>query len=363
MSALHYKRSPKRNIAKFLLKRNARSSRRVAGSKSLVSVSSVGYNRNRVIQPIMILRENIYRLLEEKLEKLNELRPVSSTLLVKLRERFEVEMTYNSNAIEGNSLTLKETYWVIQQGITVKNKPLKDHLEAKNHKEALEYLYELADKEHPFTFSEKIIKELHALIVKESKKDIAGSYRKVDVFIAGSDHKPPSAVQVKEKMTELIEWVSRRLDKMPIIDFAAILHHKFVHIHPFEDGNGRTARLLMNIFLMRYGFPLVIIQNNDRKKYYNALAMADAGKYEQLVNFIGQTVLRSLNIYLDVLTPSNEKSKWIPLAEASKYCSYSAAYLGKLAKEGKIDAFKQKRNWLTTKEAVRDYEMKHNNMF
>lgn len=310
------------------------------------------------IQPTLLLRSNLEKMLEEKLKQLKKLRPLSAVLVQKLKKRFEIEMTYNSNAIEGNTLTLKETYWVIQQGITVKGKSLKDHLEAKNHKEALDFLYELVEHGKSSTISEYLIKSLHSLVIQDIHREIAGRYRNKDVFITGTDHTPPSALEVPAKMEEFIVWARKNYLKMPVVDFSAIFHHKFVHIHPFEDGNGRTGRLLMNIFLLQHGFPMTIIQVNDRQKYYRALAAADAENYSPLVNFIGQCVLRSLNIYLDVLTPSKEKENWISLAEAAKYCSYSQAYLGKLAKEGKIDAFKIKRNWVTTKEAVERYVKK-----
>lgn len=309
--------------------------------------------------PYVFIQENLKATLEERLKKLNKLRPVSQTLLIKLKERFEVEMTYNSNAIEGNTLTLKETYWVIQQGITVKGKSLKDHLEAKNHKEALDFLYETIGHGKNFTFSEHLIKELHSLIIQDIDKNIAGRYRNIDVFIAGTDHKPPSAMDVPLKMRELTEWAQENHKKTYIAEFAAIFHHKFVNIHPFQDGNGRTGRLLMNIFLMQYGFPIAIIQKNDRKKYYRVLEIADNGNYKPLVLFIAQAILRSLNIYLDVLTPSKNKENFISLAKATKYCSYSQAYLGKLAKEGKLEAIKIKRNWVTTKEAVEKYAKEH----
>lgn len=303
----------------------------------------------------MFIKEKLKKILEERLKKLNKLRPVSKTLLLKLKERFEVEMTYNSNAIEGNTLTLKETYWVIQQGITVKGKSLKDHLEAKNHKEALDFLYEIIERDKKFTFSEHLIKQIHSLIIQDIDRNIAGQYRNIDVFIAGTEHVPPSALDVSFKMKELADWARRNHNKMYIVEFAAIFHHKFVHIHPFQDGNGRTARLLMNIFLMRHGFPIAIIQKNDRQKYYRVLGAADNGDYKPLVLFVAQAVLRSLNIYLDVLTPVKNKEKLISLAEAEKYCSYSQAYLGKLAKEGKLEAIKLRRNWMTTKEAVTRY--------
>lgn len=303
----------------------------------------------------MLLASNRKNLLEEKLKKLNKLRPISPTLLLKLKEHFEVEMAYNSNAIEGNRLTLKETYWVIQQGVTVKGKSLKDHLEAKNHKEALDYLYELIEHGSTHTISEHLIKSLHSLIIQDIDRSIAGQYRKVDVFITGTEHVPPSALEVPYKMQELIAWAQKSHKKMYVVDFAALFHHKFVHIHPFQDGNGRVGRLLMNIFLMQHGFPLTIIQNNDRQKYYRVLSRADGGNGKPLSMFVAQAILRSLNIYLDVLTPSRGKENFMSLAEATKYGPYSQAYLGKLAKEGKLEAIKLKRNWVTTKEAIQRY--------
>jgi Fic family protein len=309
----------------------------------------------------MLLLEKQWKILEEKLKKLNKFRPISSTLLLKLKERFEIEMTYNSNAIEGNTLTLKETYWVIQQGITVKGKSLKDHMEAKNHKEALDWLYEMIEHDSRQTISENLIRSMHALVIRDIDRNIAGQYRNVDVFITGTEHKPPSAMDVPFKMRELVEWARKNYGKMNIIEFAAIFHHKFVNIHPFQDGNGRTGRLLMNIFLMQYGFPLTIIQKNDRQKYYRVLAAADNGNYKPLVLFVAQAVLKSLSIYLDVLTPSKEKENFISLAQATKYCTYSQEYLGKLAKEGKLEAIKIKRNWMTTKEAVLRYVKEHRN--
>lgn len=303
----------------------------------------------------MLIKKILLELLEKKLKKLNELRPLSNILLKKLKERFEVEMTYNSNAIEGNTLTLKETYWVIQEGITVKGKSLKEHLEVKNHKEALDYLYSLVGSPVGQSLSEHLIKQIHSLIIQNIDKKIAGQYRKNDVFITGTDHVPPSAIDVSYKMQELIIWMNENSKKMTIIEFSAIVHHKFVHIHPFEDGNGRTGRLLMNVFLMQFGFPIAIIQKNDRQKYYNSLSKADSGNYKPLVNLIAQAVLRSLNIYLNVLIPANEKKEYLLLSEISKNCPYSQEYLSKLAKEGKIDAYKEKRNWLTTKEAIENY--------
>ena len=176
-------------------------------------------------------------------------------------------MTYNSNAIEGNSLTLKETYWVVNEGLTVKGKPLKDHLEAKDHHAALDYLYDLIDHRKNQTLSEQLIRTLHQLITRETEEEWAGRYRQSNVIIGGADHKPPDALEIPSQMRDLMDWLKDNQRKFNIVELAALLHHRLVFIHPFLDGNGRTARLVMNILLMRFGYPLVVILKNDRKKY------------------------------------------------------------------------------------------------
>src|SRR3989338_5979215 len=137
--------------------------------------------------------------LDEKLAKLNALRPLNPAQVGKRREQLEVEMTYNSNAIEGNSLTLRETYLVLQEGMTIKGKPLKDHLEAKDHKEALDFLYDLISQDQ-YTISEHLIRQLHQLVVRETEKEYAGKYRSGSVIIGGADHTPPDAVDVPRQM-------------------------------------------------------------------------------------------------------------------------------------------------------------------
>lgn len=294
--------------------------------------------------------------LEEKLVKLSKLRPLPKSAVQKLREKFQIEMTYNSNAIEGNSLTLKETFLVINEGITVKGKPLKDHLEAKDHYAALEYLYDLIDNDKKHAVSGMLIKNLHQIILQETDKEWAGRYRNANVIIGGAKHTPPDALQVPHKMRDLITWLNSQKNKLNIIELSALLHHRLVHIHPFFDGNGRTARLTMNLFLMQAGYPLVVIMKNDRKKYYAVLDKADSGKYEPLVKFIAQSIERSLDIYLKTLTPATTKQeKLISLAEITKTTPFSAKYLNLLARQGKLEAYKDGRNWLTSKEAVERY--------
>ncbi|MCK4553995.1 Fic family protein [Candidatus Parcubacteria bacterium] len=302
------------------------------------------------------LNHIIVNRLEKKLQQLNDLRPLPPAGVKKLQESLRIEMTYNSNAIEGNSLTLKETFLVINEGITVKGKPLKDHLEAKDHHTALEYLYELIEKGKRHTISERLIRALHQLVVQETDKEWAGVYRNANVIIGGADHTPPDALDVPQKMQGLIKWIKNNKKQLHIIELSALLHHKLVNIHPFFDGNGRTARLTMNLLLLQKGFPLVIILKNDRKKYYNVLSKADKGNIEPLIRFIAQAVERSLDLYLKTLTPiSKKREKYLLLSEIANGTPYSAKYLNLLARLGKLEAHKEDRNWLTTKEAVERY--------
>ncbi|MBI2638837.1 Fic family protein [Candidatus Peregrinibacteria bacterium] len=294
--------------------------------------------------------------LEEKRKRLNALRPLPASAVRKLREHFEVEMTYNSNAIEGNSLTLRETFLVLSEGITIKGKPLKDHLEATNHKEALDYLYDLVDHEKNISFSEHLIKSFHQLVTHNIEKEWAGRYRNAPVRITGTTHQPPNALQVPHLMQNLIHWVSQNQKRLHVVELAAILHHQFVHIHPFFDGNGRTARLIMNVLLLQKGFPLAIILKNDRRRYYRVLQEADLGNFKPLVEFVTKAVERSLDIYLNVLTPSAvRKEKPVLLSKAAKFSRYSAKYLNLLVNKGFLEAYKEGRNWVTTREAIERY--------
>jgi len=294
--------------------------------------------------------------IDKKLANLQALRPLPSIAVKKLREQFEIEMTYNSNAIEGNSLTLKETFLVINEGITVKGKPLKDHLEAKDHHDAIEMLYELVSKATRPTISQHLIRTLHQLVVKKTDEEFAGKYRTSAVFIGGASHTPPDALQIPEYMKKLLAWYSKNQKKAHPVELAALLHHKFVYIHPFFDGNGRTARLLMNIVLLKAGYPLAVILKNDRQKYYRALQSADLGDMVPLIRFVAQAVERSLDIYLKTLTPATEYTeKFLTLSDVSKGTPYSAKYLNLLAGQGKLEAHKKNRNWLSSKEALQRY--------
>jgi len=304
----------------------------------------------------MYLDIHLKKRIDDKLKKLQALRPLPPQAVAKLKEQFSIEMTYNSNGIEGNKLTLKETFLVINEGLTIKGKSLKDHLEAKDHYEALNYLYESIEHDKKHTLSEVFIRNLQKLIVKETDPEYAGAYRTSNVIITGSDHRPPDASEVSMLMKELLTWVKENKNKLHPIELSALLHHKLVNIHPFFDGNGRTARLIMNIILLQTGYPLVVVLKNDRRKYYDTLSKADKNDPASFIRFVAQAVERSMNMYLKALLPKkNRKENFLPLLKLSKSSPYSEKYLNLLARQGKIEAYKEKRNWLTTKEAVEEY--------
>lgn len=294
------------------------------------------------------LTNDIKKRLEEKLAKLNELRPLPASAVKKLQEQFKIEMAYNSNAIEGNSLTLRETYLVITEGLTIKNKPLKDHLEAKDHYEALDYLFKLVENKKSVDISEEVILNLHKIVVLDTEKDWAGHYRNSWVMITGTNYLPPEASDVPSLMREVVNWFEQNKKKLHPVELAAILHHKLVYVHPFFDGNGRTARLVMNLVLMSRGYPLVVILKNDRRRYYDLLQKADDGDWAPFVMFISQAVERTLNIYL-------REEKYLSLSALALKFGYPAKYLNLLSRSGKLEAHKEGRNWVASPEAVQRY--------
>ena len=301
------------------------------------------------------LQEYLDRI-DQKKSLLDKKRPIPSIVLQSIKDSLTVEWTYNSNAIEGNTLTLQETKMVIEEGFTIKGKSLREHFEAVNHQDAISFIESLANV--GYELSEKDILETHALVLQRIEREYAGRYRNAGVRISGANFIPPNALKVDELMHDLVQWTRDvTLDLHPIVK-AAIFHHRFVWIHPFFDGNGRTVRLLFNLLLMKEGYPPSIILKNDRKKYYDALNKANSGDYSKLVLLILQAVERSLNIYLSNLNNNYEDFQTITNIVNEPMMPYGQEYVSLLARSGKIDAFKEGRNWLTTKDAVLAYAKK-----
>ena len=227
---------------------------------------------------------------------LDSKRPLTEGELERLKEEFVVGYTYNSNAIEGNTLTLRETDMVLK-GLTINKKPLKDHLEAIGHKEAFEYLYDLVKGDIPI--SEYIIKQIHYLVLADKPKD-RGTYRKVAVSILGAKHTPVKPYLIELKLQELLKWYAN--DKEDFITKLARFHIEFEAIHPFIDGNGRTGRLLVNLELMKLGYPPIDIKFTDRMAYYSAFDSYHVkGDLKPMINLFSKYLLERLQQYISIL--------------------------------------------------------------
>ncbi len=209
-------------------------------------------------------KESILAQIDYKKHELYGRRPLTEGELERLNEEFTVEYTYNSNAIEGNTLTLRETDLVLR-GLTIDQKPLKDHMEAVGHKEAFDYVRELVKENAPLT--ESVIKQIHYLVLAD-KKDDRGVYRRVPVRIMGAHHEPVQPYLIEPRMEQLL--LDYAASEEHIVTKLARFHIEFEGIHPFIDGNGRTGRLLVNLELMKAGYPPIDIKFTDRVAYYNA---------------------------------------------------------------------------------------------
>ena len=296
-----------------------------------------------------LINKRIHERVLDKKKRLDSHRPISLSLVKRLKEQLCINYTYNSNAIEGNTLTLHETRLVIQEGITVGGKSITEVLEAKNHPEAINFIEDLVSEKREI--SEDNILGLHKLIMSNIIDD-AGCYRSTGVTIGGAVFSPPPSSEVKPRIDELLEWLRRNPEEYTPIELAAVFHHRFVWIHPFIEGNGRTARLLMNATLMKNGYPFIaIVLKNDRPKYLKTLMEADLGNSAPFVNFIARCVEKSLDVYLEAL----EEPQILTLSEAAKMTSYSQEYLSLLARKGALGAHKQARNWVISKKDLDRY--------
>ena len=227
--------------------------------------------------------------------------------LEKLREHFRTHHIYHSAGIEGNRLTLQETALVLKEGIDISDKPVKDSIEVKNLGLAFDFLYELAKED--VELSENYIRQLHKIIVGDEQALRPGDYRSIGVIITGSEHRPPEPFEVPIRMMELVEWVQANKEINPII-LSAIAHHEFVKIHPFTDGNGRTARIILNLLLLKKGYPICNIKRTERPSYYQSLSEADRGNYEPIINIVANNCSELFAEYLRVRDESARMTEW-----------------------------------------------------
>ena len=233
-------------------------------------------------------------------EKLKNLRPLSQTEMRRLSEEFMIENTYDSNAIEGNTRTLRETALRLQEGITIAEKPLKDHLEAIGHKDAFLYIVELADRNEPLT--EKVIKDIHSLVLMNDSAN-RGVYRRLPVKILGVQHNPPQPYLVPVEMERLVLNYTQMKQEKHIIEAIGLFHILFEGIQPFIDGNGRTGRLILNLELIKAGLLPINIKFTDRRRYYecfdNYYVKNDNG--ESMINLIADYEINELEKRIAIL--------------------------------------------------------------
>ena len=239
-------------------------------------------------------------LIDDKMARLATLRPLTKGEVERLNEEFTVEFTYNSNAIEGNTLTLRETDMVLR-GLTIDQKPLKDHLEAIGHKEAFEYVQTLVAEDTPLT--EQVVKDIHYLVLSDKKED-RGVYRKVPVRIMGAANAPAQPFMICPLMEQWLADYAQSQEN--IVTKMARFHLAFESIHPFIDGNGRTGRLLVNLELMKAGYPPIDIKFSDRLAYYQAFDdFHTKGSLSAMENLFARYLNERLDMYLGILSLDN----------------------------------------------------------
>jgi len=301
-----------------------------------------------------VMDKTLLSSIEGKKRELDKLRPLPPSIVQKLKEQFLIEWTYNSNAIEGNTLTLQETELVLNRGLTIGNKSLKEHFEAINHKECIELVEKFVEKKEDL--NAQFIKQLHKIILKNIDDYQAGVYRKTNVRILGAVHIPPDASKIERLMDEFLDWYYTNKHQIPVPELAAWVQYKFVYIHPFIDGNGRVARLLTNLYLMARDYPPVILKKEDRGKYYKSLRAADSGNLEPFANFIAKAVDENMTLYLSI---SGGNDELLPLRELAIETPYSQEYLSLRARQGLLDAVKIGKTWHSSKRAIEQYLSEH----
>lgn len=298
-----------------------------------------------------LVQKELLARIDKKMKRLHAMRPLSADALGRLHEEMRLVHTYHSNAIEGNTLTLSETKLILEEGLTIGGKSVREHLEASNNAKAFDRIEELAKKKK--AINHVTIQEIHEIVTRGILED-AGRYRTKNVRITGAVKAPPDWSNILQLMDKLIENMAE--DKRHPIETASFLHHSFVEIHPFIDGNGRVARLLTNLYLISKNYPSIVLKKEDRIKYYRALRAADSGNLSHFANFIAKAVDESLTIYLSI---SGGLDELRPLKELTGETPYSQEYLSLRARQGFLDAVKIGKTWHSSKMAIEQYMSEH----
>ena len=310
------------------------------------------YNTNNSTQVRVDVR--LARRLTAKKTLLDSYRPLPPDMVRQLADDLRLQLTYHSNAIEGNTLTLQETRIVLEAGVTIGGHPLREHLEATNHAAAFDYLMTLTDNGAGNQITLSTVLYLHRMVMSGIDPD-AGRFRQRAVYIRGAPITLPPPDRVPEMVALWLEWLDNGgLDYEPLVR-VALAHHAFEAVHPFVDGNGRVGRLLLNLQLMQAGYPPALLLRDWRGAYLRGMQQADTGRYSPLVSLIGRAVEGGLDLYLEVCsTPPTDEYR--PMPELAAGTGYSVNYLGLLARKGQIEAVKRGGRWYSTRTAIEHYK-------
>jgi excisionase family DNA binding protein len=297
---------------------------------------------------VAVINGRIHRRILEKKNRVERHRPLHPDLVKIIGEQVLVEYVHSSNVLEGNTLTLGETETVIR-GMTVGGKTIQEIQEARNHPGAVDYIMGIARGRAPVT--EETIRKVHRLLL-EGILEEPGEYRTGMIAVPGASFTPPRSAEIPRLLRELVDWLEDNPWEYSPVELAARFMHRLLTIHPFHDGNGRTARILMNLALLRNGYPtLTNISYRDRKRYLAALGEADLDNPEPLVNFVAMSVEEALTKYLIAI----EELETLSLREAAERSPYSTKYLNLRARDGSLGAYKRGRNWRVTREDLENY--------
>ncbi|MEM3065343.1 MAG: Fic family protein [Candidatus Nitrosotenuis sp.] len=307
------------------------------------------------------LPSHIQKRITEKKQQLATMGQLAPKKIEEISERMQIDFVYNSNKIEGSTLSRGETELVLR-GITIgkknipdalRGKDLGDILVAQNHSSAIKLIKKIAfDK--TYTITEDDIKKIHGVVMKGVIAS-AGQYRNYDVEVKGAGFTPPPFYDVSKHMKKLIETLNSNPDELRPIELAAQTHYDFVWIHPFEDGNGRIGRLLLNLILVRSGYPFAVFKSVDKPQYLRKLREMDvSGNFKPFLIYVARCVEQTLDLYLLPKKPKKE-DEFLPLAKLAKNTPYSAEYLSLLARKGRIDAIKEGKTWKSTKKIIDAY--------
>jgi Fic family protein len=306
-------------------------------------------------QHLVRMDPRLLQRLAEQHATLAAQRPLPPAALQRIHAELQLQLTFHSTGLEGNTLSLRETQLVIEYGMTIGGHSLREHLEATNHAEAMQVLYTLSADGAPVTAA--ILCQLHALVMDKLLEPAeVGQFRTGPVSIRGARWQPPAASQVPAQIAAWRAWLIGAGQRYEPITRAAIAHHDLLTIHPFRDGNGRTARLLLNLLLLQAGYPPALLLREWRHGYLDALAAADSGRYNPLITLIGRAIERGFELYLDAIATVDPHDDLLPLAVLATESPYSAEYLALLVRKGRLPARKQQGRWYSTRAAVARYQ-------